>query len=397
MNNMEMGKQLFDVTILKDFREVINSSNVFSDVPEYKHFWNLVCVLMDRLDSAVHYLNNHSSQPETEEDFVIFLVFASILKDGVYKFHENIYGVKPKTVEEKKWFKNAHNYSKQLFDEDNCPTDDVFFEYLRSLSFAHPFETSKRNGRTFMDDGETHCSPWVIAHSVFNYEKDFVGLRVYTNKYDELTDIFVSFNSLKNYLLERYLLLKDFIRWGRDEIVKQNKKWMETKVDRRGDSITILNSICSIMESRFLNHYTIDEAIDILKSNFKLKQNQCSVAFVKNKINDVLQNICDCVDKLDYEGMEESLNFLYERPKNLHNHAHYELEKIFDYLGDERGLCLRGSNEEWGLIQAKQFYNSYAKQFVTIDFETMSYKEIKILIRASLIIGTSKEENDNTN
>lgn len=390
--NMEKNKQLFDVSLLRDFREVINSSNVFSDVPEYKHFWNLICVLMDRLDSAVHYLNNHSEQPKTEEDFVVFLVFATILKDGIYKFHENIYGIKPKTIDKKKWFKGAHNYSKPLFNETNCPTDDIFFEYLRSLAYAHPFETSKRNGRVFMNEGEIHLSPWVIANSVLGLEKDSVGLRVYTNNDEGLTDVFVSFSNLKNYLLERFLLLKTFIKWGRDEIVKQNKKWMETKVDRIGSPIDILKNICSVLESRFLDHYLIDVAIDILSSEFKLKKNEVAVSFVKDKIVNVLESVCDCVDKLDYEGMEECLNFIYERPQKLHNNAYYELEKTFDYLGDERGTCPRGSNEEWGLIQAEHFYNSYAKQFVIIDFNTMTYKDIKILMRVSLIIGASKDK-----
>lgn len=74
-------KEYFDLSLLREFREIINSSNVFSDVPEYRHYWNLICVLMDRLDSAIHYLNHHIEQPNTEEDFVFFLVYASILKD----------------------------------------------------------------------------------------------------------------------------------------------------------------------------------------------------------------------------------------------------------------------------------------------------------------------------
>ena len=148
-----MEKKFFETSLIHDFREVINSSAVFSDVPEYKHFWNLICVLLDRLDSAANYLNKHSEQPKTEEEFIIYLMFASMLKDGIYLFHENIYGVKPKTIEYKKWFKNAHDYSGLIFNDNNCPTDDVFFEYLRSLTFAHPFQTDKRKGRIFMDNG----------------------------------------------------------------------------------------------------------------------------------------------------------------------------------------------------------------------------------------------------
>lgn len=384
---MKEDKNFFDKSLLDEFRKVVNSSNVFSDMPEYKHFWNLICVLMDRLDSAVHFLNEHIEVPKTEEDLVAFLVYATLLKDGIYKFHENIYGIKPKTTENKKWFKSVHSYSGKLFNEETCPCDDTFFEYLRSLSFAHPFETSFRKDRFFMTDGEIHTSPWVITNCIFDNEKDSVGVRVYTSKDDSITDVLFSFNNLKKYLLERYLLLKEFIKWGKDEIIKQNQKWMKTKVDRSGDSITVLNNVCLILDSRFINHYTIDEAIALLNANFKNQSNKNAINFVKEKIENVLEKVCDCVDNLDYEEMENCLNFLYERPDCLHDHAHYELEKIFSYLGDEQGPFVRGSNEEWGLIQAKLFYDRYAHKYVMIDFNSMSCKDIKILIRCSLILG----------
>lgn len=69
----------------------------------------------------------------------------------------------------------------------------------------------------------------------------------------------------------------------------------------------------------------------------------------------------------------------------------FSMPSWLDFLDDERGDCLRGSNEEWGLIQAIHFYESYAKKYVDIDFKTMSYLDIKILIRTSLILGKEDE------
>ena len=385
-------KRFLNPALLEEFREVINSSNIFYDVPKYKHLWNLICVLMDRLESAVNYLNSHINQPKTEEDFVFFLVYASVLKDGIYKMYENIYKAKPKTINNKKWFKDAHDYSKPVFNEINCPTDDVFFEYLRALAFAHPFETSRR-GRPFMKENEVHCSPWVISHCVFNKEKDSVGIRVYSNDEDDLTDLFISFGKLKKYLLERYSLIKTFIKWGKDEIIKQNVKWMRTKVNRSGNSITILRNACEVLDERFEEHYSIDEAIKILESSFDEEQNKNAVEHIKERIEKVIDSLCDCIDNLDYEGMEKCMDFLYERPNNLHNNANYELEKTFNYLEDERGLCLPGSNEEWGLFQATIFYKAYAHKYVKIDFNKMTYLQIKILIRVALITGREKENN----
>ena len=50
--NKEETKEYFDSLLLKEFREIINSSNVFSDVPKYRHYWNLICALLDCLGSA---------------------------------------------------------------------------------------------------------------------------------------------------------------------------------------------------------------------------------------------------------------------------------------------------------------------------------------------------------
>ena len=190
---------------------------------------------------------------------------------------------------------------------------------------------------------------------------------------------------------ERYSLLRTFIKWGKEEIVKQNKKWRETKVERSKDPIKTLENICNILDSRYVGHHSIDIAIKFLKSSFSLDKNKEAVNFVKDKIISSVEQLCDCVDQLDYDEMEEKLNFLYDKPKRLHEHAGYELEKTFMYLDDERGECLPGSNEEWGLIQAKNFYESYSKKYVYINFKEMSYLDIKILITASLIIGKEHE------
>ena len=128
-----------DSSIIDSFRETIDSSSIFSDHESYKHKYNLICVFMDRIDSAIRYLNRYEDLPSSEEDFINFLVYAAILRDGVIKLHENIFHAKPPFVGEKKFFTNAMHYNKLFFSADTCPTDDDFFEYLRAMAFAHPY------------------------------------------------------------------------------------------------------------------------------------------------------------------------------------------------------------------------------------------------------------------
>lgn len=384
-----------DKKIKDNFRELINSSNLFYSHEEQKNRWNLMCVLMDRIDSSVDFLNEHSGHPQSEKELVFIVVFACILKDGIYGFFENIYGKKPPTLLRKKWFSCATAYAKPFFTKENCPTDDVFFEYFRSLVFAHPFDTSRgaSSKRLFMQKGEIHMSPWVFYNSAFERKKS-IGVRIYTNlnvEHDTI-DLFVPYDNFKNYIKERYELMKEFISWGTDVIGNQNKEWLKTKVHRNADYVEIIKEIQKILESRFYEEYSLEDALYILQYDSDNKINKKAVTKIKTMLTSKMDAICDAVDELDNEKLGEELSFLWERPNNLHHHAHYELEKTFDYLEDERGKCEPGSNEEWGLIQAKAFYDAYANKYVYIDFGEMQYKEIKLLIRVSCILGYEDEK-----
>ena len=76
----------------KRFRKVINSSPIFQE-GELRGNFNLLCAAMDRIDTCVAYLNKHSNFPRTEEDFIIFLMFAAMLRDAVL---DVLVGVLPK-------------------------------------------------------------------------------------------------------------------------------------------------------------------------------------------------------------------------------------------------------------------------------------------------------------
>lgn len=387
--------QYLNPKIITRFRELINSSNIFYKLKEHKSRWNLICTLLDRLDSAIAFLNSHSKQPKTEEEFIFIMVFASIVKDGIYAFYKNIYNKQPSTIEFKKWFSCASVYDTPFFDDETCPTDDVFFEYLRSVTFAHPLETSKdyRINRKFMKNGEIHMSPWVFCNG-FLYSKNMVGVRIYTNevKENDIIDLLVPFENLKLYIKERYELIREFILWGENAINIQNQNWKLTKIERVGTPKNILLNVKNILKERYVDEYLIDDAIDILNYSSTIDININAVSIVKKLIEEKIDNICDAVDNFDYEKLYEELDVLYKRPKKLYRMANYELEKIFLYLHSARNAIEPSSNEEWGLIQAKSFFEKYAYKYVLIDIDTMDYSEIKILVRISCILGWIEEE-----
>ena len=121
----------------KRLRKVINSSPIFQEGKLRGNF-NLLCAAMDRIDTCVAYLNEHSDFPRTEEDFIIFLMFAAMLRDAVL---DVLVGVLPnfeRNSGELHFFKDTYFHSAVYNPDKPVPSDDRFFEYIRTLAFAHP-------------------------------------------------------------------------------------------------------------------------------------------------------------------------------------------------------------------------------------------------------------------
>ena len=376
------NKEFLDKEVIREFRKTINSSRIFSNVTEHKNRYNLTCAVMDRLDSTVEYLNKHSCHPSSEDGFICFLVYACMLKDAIYKLYENVFHRLPTLNDEKKYFSNVTSYYHSIFDENTCPSDDMFFEYLRSVSFAHPFGTGYRN-RPFLQKNEIQYSPWVIFKSIFSSfgKEDTVGVRIYSNIAErDICDIQLSFNSIKNYIKDRYMCLIELTEWAKNEVIVQNERWKEIKVLRSEDPVKTIRNIKEILKSRFEETYSIDIAETYLCCELTRQSNKNNVLEYRKAIIALIPYMCDYVDNLDYERLEKTLNILRVVPKKMHNNAYYQLEKIFCYLNQRSDYIEHDSDEEWGLIQLTEFSKGFAKKWVFIDIETMSYDEIHLLV-----------------
>lgn len=390
----ETEEVFLDGKYIYDFMELINNNEMFFHRSDLVLLYNLICTFKDRTTTAIGYINKHSDTPNTEEEFINFLVYAAMLYDGFNKMHENLLHNIPPYKGNKIFFKNAKHYKYLFFDKETCPTDDVFFEYLRAMAFAHPYEVSKK-GRPFIKEGEKHYCPWVVINNLIRCDgfKDSVGIRIYTSAdQDEIIDLTFSFNSLKGYIESIYNTFPKFIEWAKDVINGQNEEWKQTKVDRRQDNISILQEIHGILESRFASTYTIDTAIAYLTCKTTIESNNKNVQIFRDKIKQSIPEICDYIDNLDYEGMESALSFLYDYPNKMHSQAGYQLEKIFSYLDKRSEYIDPASNEYWGLQQAYLFSQEFAKKWVKIDVTYMQYDEIKLLVAVACYLEKQEQE-----
>ena len=371
-----------DEKIANDFRNTINSSQIFRKSEKLKEKFNLICVVMDRISSAVAYLNNHSDFPATEEDFVCFLVYACMIKDAVSKLYENVYHIKPEYIHQKKYFIDVRQYGKIVFTDETQPTDDVFFEYLRSMAFAHPFDTEHRN-RSFIDKKETQYCPWVIVQG------NVVGIRVYTSS-DKfvIEDITFPFDNLKEYIKTRYEYLKQLTEWAEKEIFAQDEEWAKHKVARSADVFETIKSIKQIYEERFYETYEVEKIEQFLRCEITVDANIENIKRYKEALKRSVYKLCDALDNVEECDLCSATDEVFALPRVAHSMMRYQLEKIYCYLDDESDYWDR----KWGLMQAEAFSKEFAKKWVVFDFDKMTDDEIKLTVAAACYLETKEQE-----
>ena len=366
----------------RDFRNVINNSPIFLYDEQYKNHYSLACVVMDRLDTCIEYLNKHITYPKNEEDFLSFMMFTCMIVDAVKQILKDL-GIESLSKESKYFRKVCLGRPLNLSEED-CPTDDKFFEYFRSLTFAHPFETSRPK---FFQKGEIQYSPWVIVNSpvgVFNGISDAIGVRTYSNKCDDILDLQLSFATLKEYIKSRYECICLATKWAEYAVSKEESKWRRQKLNRVQEPIDIYREILKVLISRYHEVYDIEKAINYLECINTVENNKKAVNQFRNALIEKIPAVCDAVEDLDYNLMVEILDdVIHARPPKMHNGAHYQLEKIFTYLREDNNYS---DNYKWGLEQTQNFYEGFAKNWVIIKPFEMSCNEIKLLVSVACYI-----------
>ena len=316
-----------------DFRNAINRSPIFANDPKYMSQYNLCCAVIDRLDTCIKKLNTYGSYPNSEEDFLIFMMFACMVKDAIKELLASLGTESPKS--EHQYFRYVYRNSPVYNPEKEQPTDEKFFEYLRSLVFAHPFKTSRAK---FLKEDEHQYSPWVIVNrelSMLHGENDAVGVRIYTNLSEKILNLYFPFSLLKDYIqfeYEKILLATD---WVHQQVVQTEIEWRKIKVNRNQPPIEILIEIDKILASRYAECCEIKEFINYLSCKLSNEDNLIAVEKFRSSIKNCISELCDSVDKLDNEAISEICDRILKYPKTMHQMAFYQLEKIFSCLGDE--------------------------------------------------------------
>lgn len=374
--------------VYREFRNAFNETPLFMYNEEYKTCFNLFCAVTDRLESCIEYLNGHAETPKTEEDFLLFVMFSCMVLDAVKHVLKQLDIEKIDKID---YFQNICLSKPLNIEKHKCPTDDKFFEYLRSIMFAHPFETNRPK---FFMKHEIQYSPWVIANNPatkFRGIKDGVGVRIYSNKFDEIKDLIFSFDVLKKYIKSQYLLLNLATEKVKEIVSLKEIEWKKHKINRSLDYLDILKEIKDILKLRHEEYYDVETVIRYMGCKNTLKENLTSVERFKQGIIEIIPDLCDAIDSLNYEMATEKLDYiLHQRPWEMHSMANYQLEKIYCDLNETQIV----SKREWALEQVELFSKEFAKKWVTIIPQEMSFDEIKLLVTVSCYLEKIEQEKE---
>lgn len=373
--------------------EVIDESNVHRYDKRIAAQFNLICAMIDRLHDAIRYLNDFDEAPRTDNELLLCLVHSCVIHDAVKEIHKALglkYRYDESGGEDKyKYFRSVVSDEMLMLAPDKSfPTDDKFFEYFRSLAFAHPLDTSRAN---FLEKGdkkekEIRYSPFVInaAGAVVEDKKEkMIGVRVYSNKWNDIKDLYFPFRTWMEFIRDRYELLYD-IKENIEGIVKEyENEWLSTKIDRHVGAKDLLVAIVEQLKARHVHEPVLEVAEEALSyytipvDSLSAKTKE-SVILYRKAIELALPQLCDAVDDLDYEKFIEVLDPIVgpiTPQAEEFNGVGYQREKIFLHLGDEDE-----GQAWWAKRLLRSFADGFAKRWVDIDVTNLSVESAKLLV-----------------
>ena len=378
---MEM---LLDSSLCDSMYDTLNSTNVFSYDEELKAKHSQVCAVLDRLRHATAWINTHQETPkgmDAPTGLMTFMMFASVVKDSIERLREE-FGLSATIFDKghpdsRKFFKNVCMGEPLSIPEEGCPTDDAFFQYFRSLVFAHPGMVTRSQG--ILLEGEIQYCPFIVEHALKTYAyepDDYVGVMIYSSvKERDWKTLRVRFSVLKEYLKSRYESLGLVLNKVNKKIKESTKAWKKITVDSQLPPLDQLKFMRDEFDKRCddWSVYETQQLIDLLECPCTLEVNQSRVKMFRQEIVDFLPALCEAFSRLDYAEYFNIVDHLTEIEVEESRKLNYTLRKIFEYLDTP-------DKRDWATPDIDMIAQDFVGKWVKIDQRVMSDREIKMLL-----------------
>ena len=375
---------LLDQEICDSMFNTLNNTTIFKYDSELKVKHSQVCAVLDRLRHATSWINTHQDTPTgscAPTQLMTFMMFASVIKDAIEKLRED-FGLSSVLFdkgrpESRQFFKDVCSGAPLNIQEQNCPTDDAFFQYFRSLVFAHSGKITLSQG--ILRPNEIQYCPYIIEHGLKYYASepdDYVGVMIYSTEKDrDWKTLRVRFSVLKAYLKSRYDSLGLVLATIEKKIKCCRKAWSKIVVDSSMSPLEQLKFIQGEFARRGEDwmEYEVGRLIELLEAPCSLEENQTSVAAYRKEIEDSVPRLGKCFTALDYSGFIGVVDHFAEHEVDESLNLNYRLNKIFEYLNDYE-------RRNWATRDIEIIAQDFAKKWVRIDQNLMTDEELKMLI-----------------
>ena len=254
---------------------------------------------------------------------------------------------------------------------------DAFFQYFRSLVFAHPGMVTRSQG--ILLEGEVQYCPFIVerALKIYAYEPDdYVGVMIYSSvKERDWKTLRVRFSVLKEYLKSRYESLGLVLDKVNKKIKKSTKTWKMVTVDSQLPPLDQLKFMRDEFDKRCddWSVYQTQQLIDLLECPCTLEANQSRVKMFRQEIADSLPALSTAFSRLDYAEYLNIVDHLTEIEVEESRKLNYTLRKIFEYLG-------RPEKRDWATPDIDMIAKDFVGKWVKIDQSVMPDSEIKLLL-----------------
>ncbi len=357
--------------LLNDLREAVNACSALrADSRNY----HMICAIMDRMQRATRYLNNKNDYPQSDEEYLLFMVNACMIKhaiDSLSKYLKN-QNVVPESA--KSCLFREVCITPPLSIEDRLvPSDDKFWEYLRSLSFAHPFETDRQ---TFLkEDKNTHFSPYIILYNNINSyccKINNICIKVYVNDGSDF-ELNIPWQDILAYVQICYDRLEYYLTWIKNNLEHTYAEWKSHKIDRSKDCHSILIQLANELRARNDDQvYLIDQMLNDYTCKISNESNSESVQKYRTAITEILPTICDTVEEIG--DLNSILNHrLFVLPRHCYSDCSYDIAKIENMI--DGGFV----SVKIGKECAKEFAKEFGYKWVCIEPYQMEVSEIIML------------------
>ena len=397
---------IFDESIRQDLLSLVNRTQVFSLDEKLKRQYHLVCVMNDRISDAIAYLNQHNKfAPQTLEEYYAFMTFADNLYEGVKLVYEEIVASNTQktwhelcdAIRTRFFCKGTSKELLKLTKGERLP-DNMFFRYLRSLSFAHPFRTTdfrfiNKRGRMPKDEkcGDIHYCPLVKVGDDVGLipqgwdRRDTIEFIAYTDKRHKFVIFYVSYAAILRFLKSLYEFLSLVVEYINGVLEMIHDKWRKRKIGRDYPPVQILTNLIKRLHGRCMRSDEIEEMVRLLsvEVNKRYPKNVRNVALFKQAIIEGIPRLCDYFDAQNHEGFYSFARRILS-PK-LPPYTGGRATKKYQMVINHRARiiqCLNKSSFSRGALNVGvlMLSESFVNKWVTLDAEKMSVQEIWLLV-----------------